>query len=208
MRKSIIFSVVLFAVVAFILALVGLFVKTAMPDLDPDIALIHGLSALLPVGLTGLAVVVFFGALMSSIDTYAYTASSAFVHDFFKKLSKESTVSFIRFSIAGTIVLSTIISIYLQDLIQASFIFAAFVVVLAVPTIITWIRPNVKPRTLNSTLVVGTTLLVIFLAIGIAQDDLTPTIVIKGIAGSLAGLAIGFVYSKFSSNKLSPEQQS
>jgi Na+/proline symporter len=205
LRKSILFSVVVFAVVAFILALVGLFVKTAMPALDPDIALIHGLSALLPVGLIGLAVVVFFGALMSSIDTYAYTASSALVHDFFKKLSKESTVSFIRVSIAGTIVISTIISIFLQDLIQASFIFAAFVVVLAVPTIITWIRPNVKRRTLNSTLVVGTTLLVIFIALGLAQDDLSPTIVIKGIAGSLAGLAIGFIYSKLSNEKSLPE---
>jgi Na+/proline symporter len=207
LRKSIFFSVVVFAVVAFILALVGLFVKTAMPDLDPDIALIHGLSALLPVGLIGLAVVVFFGALMSSIDTYAYTASSAFVHDFFKNLSKENTVSFIRVSIAGTIVISTIISIFLQDLIQASFIFAAFVVVLAVPTIITWIRPQVKRRTLNSTLVVGTTLLVIFIALGLAQDDLNPTIIIKGIAGSLAGLAIGFVYSKFSNEKSLPERQ-
>lgn len=208
LRKSIFYSIVVFAVVAFILALVGLFVKTAMPALDPDIALIHGLSALLPAGLIGLAVVVFFGALMSSIDTYTYTASSAFVQDFFKKLSKEKTVSLIRVSIASIIVISTVISILLQDLIQASFIFAAFVVVLAVPTIITWIRPSIRRRTLNSTLIVGTTALVIFIALGLAQDNLTPTIVIKGIAGSLVGLAIGFIYSKFSKEKSLPELQS
>ena len=207
LRKSIFYSILVFAVVAFILALVGLFVKTAMPALDPDIALIHGLAALLPVGLIGLAVVVFFGALMSSIDTYAYTASSAFVQDFSKKLSKEKTVSLIRVSIASVIVTSTIISILLQDLIQASFIFAAFVVVLAVPTIITWIRPSIKRRTLNSTLVVGTALLIVFIALGLAQNNLTPTIVIKGIAGSLAGLVIGFVYSKLSKDKSVPELQ-
>ncbi|OGI98634.1 hypothetical protein A3H53_01300 [Candidatus Nomurabacteria bacterium RIFCSPLOWO2_02_FULL_40_10] len=208
LRKSIFYSIIVFAVVAFILALVGLFVKTAMPALDPDIALIHGLAALLPVGLIGLAVVVFFGALMSSIDTYAYTASSAFVQDFFKKLSKEKTVALIRVSIASVIVVSTIISILLQDLIQASFIFAAFVVVLAVPTIITWIHPSIKRRTLNSTLVIGTALLIVFIALGLSQNNLTPTIVIKGIAGSLAGLVIGFIYSKFSKDKSVPELQS
>lgn len=207
LRKSIFYSIIVFAVVAFILALVGLFVKTAMPALDPDIALIHGLSALLPVGLVGLAVVVFFGTLMSSIDTYTYTASSAFVQDFFKKLSKEQTVSFIRISIASIIVISTIISVLLQDLIQATFIFVAFVVVLAVPTIITWIRPNIRRRTLNSTLVVGTALLAIFIALGFVQDNLTPTIVIKGIAGSLIGLIIGFVYSKFSKDQSLSELQ-
>ena len=207
LTKSIFFSVGIFSVVALMLALVGLFVKTAMPALDPDIALIHGLAALLPVGLAGLAVVVFFGALMSSIDTYAYTAASAFIHDFFKSLPKEKTVSFIRISIAGTIVIATLIAIFLQDLIQAAFIFAAFVVVLAIPTIITWIRPGVKPRTLNSTLVIGTTLLVIFMAIGLAQGNLTPKIVVKGMAGSLIGLVIGFLYSKVSRKRSSAELQ-
>ena len=202
LRKSIIYSIIVFTIVAFILTLVGLFVKTAMPNIDPDTALIRGLSALLPVGFVGLEVVIFFGALMSSIDTYAYTASSAFVQDFFKKLPKEKVISRIRISIASIILISTTISIFLQNLIQASFIFAAFVVVLAVPTIITWIRPSIKRRTLNSTFIIGTALLIVFIILGLTQNNLTPTIVIKGIAGSLIGLVVGFVYSKFSKENL------
>lgn len=197
LKKSIFGSIVVFLIAAFVLTIVGLLVKVQLPNLDPDIALIHGFSQLLPIGLSGLAIVVFFAAFMSSIDTYVYTASSTLVQDFFRKLSKSGTVRMIRLAIFGFVVLGTSIAILLADLIQASFIFAAFVVVLAIPTIATWIKPKIKRTTLNTSFLVGITILILFIALDLIKDNLTPSIVIKGIGGSLLGLVLGSVISFF-----------
>lgn len=197
LRKSLVLSIIVFGFVAFTLSLVGLFIKSALPDLDPDFALVSGLSQLLPVGFAGLALVVFFAALMSSIDTYVYTASSAIVQDFRKNLSKDKTVKNIRVMIAVILMVSVGAAILIQDLIEASFIFASFVVVLAIPALITWIRPTVQKYTLDSTFVIGTIFLVLFIAIDFLGGNLTPIIVLKGIAGSLIGLIVGVIVSKF-----------
>ena len=196
LRKSLILSIVMFGVVGFILALVGLFIKSALPGLDPDFALVIGLTELLPIGLSGLALVVFFAALMSSIDTYVYTASSAVVQDFGRYVSQERTVAYIRIVIAITLVLSTVVAILVQDLIKVSFIFASFVVVLAVPTLVTWVRPAVTALTLNIAFIIGTVLLVVIAIADFTGGTLSPAIVLKGVGGSVIGLTVGVLVSK------------
>lgn len=195
LKKSLIGSIIVFFLVAIILSIVGLLIKVRLPFLDPDVALIHGFAQLLPVGLSGLAIVVFFAAFMSSIDTYIYTASSALVQDFFRRLNKKKTVSMIRRAIFSLAIIATIITILLADLIQASFIFASFVIVLAIPTVATWIKPSIKRTTLNFTFAVGILALLIFLVLDLMQNNLTPMIVMKGIGGSLLGLVIGSIVS-------------
>lgn len=195
LKKSMLYSIFSFAVVAFILAVVGLAIKTALPGADPDLALVQGLHGLLPAGLAGLAVVMFFAALMSSIDTYAYTASSSLIQDLIRGISKKKTVFLIRLCLIGVIAVGTLMSILIQDLLRASFIFVAFVVTLAIPTIATWIKPRINKATLDIALVFGTALLIVLVALGIAQNNLDPSITVKGIGSSLLGLFIGFVYS-------------
>jgi len=205
LRKSLLGSIIVFLVVAFVLAVVGLLIKTQLPNLDPDVALIHGFAQLLPIGLSGLAIVVFFAAFMSSIDTYVYTASSSIVQDFFRKYTKSQTVSAIRLAMFGILASATIITIVLADLIQASFIFAAFVTVLAIPTIATWIKSSIKPITLNTSFLIGIIVLVLFIITDFMQNNLTPSIAIKGMGGSILGLIIGSIISAFKKTNSRPK---
>ncbi len=154
LKKGIFYSVIIYLMVAVVLSLIGLAIKTQFPGIDPDTALVQGFANLLPAGLMGLAVVVFFAAFMSSIDTYAYTASSSFVHDFLN-FKKAKAVRAIKIAITAIIVLGALIATAIQDLILGSFIFVSYVVILALPTITTWIKPSIKGNTLSIAIIFG-----------------------------------------------------
>jgi Na+/proline symporter len=196
LKKSILSSVGLYLFVAAVVAVVGLVIKTQLPLLNPNIALVEGFVRLLPVGLSGLAVVVFFSAFMSSLDTYVYTASAALVHDFFGQLNKEQTVKAIRKAMFLLTIPATILSIAIGDIIDISFIFVAFVIILAFPVICTWVKPSIKSRTLNTMFAFSFVLLVSLVIIDFIQGTLNELIVLKALGLSMAGLVIGSVYSK------------
>ena len=197
LKKGIFYSVVVYVLVALVLSVIGLAIKTSFPGIDPDIALVQGFAQLLPVGLIGLALVVFFAAFMSSIDTYAYTAASSLIQNWFKKLTKVQTVRAIRLAVTAFILLGAIIAILIQDLILGAFIFASYTVILAIPTIATWIKPSIKRHTITTSILVGIIGLTIFVVLGVIAGELTPIIVLEAIAVSLIGLAIGALSSKF-----------
>jgi len=197
LKKSISYSIIVYIFVAIVLSLIGLAIKAKFPGLDPDIALVEGFAQLLPSGLIGLALVVFFAAFMSSIDTYAYTAASSFVHDWFPKLTKAKTVKAIKLAVTAIIAIGSLIAIAIQDLILGSFIFASYAIILAVPTLATWIKPSIKKSTLSISIVIGMIGLTIFTVWGVINNSLTPIIVLEAIAVSLAGLIIGALTSKF-----------
>ena len=190
--KSIFYSIVIYVAVAVILTLIGLAIKAALPDLDPDIAIIEGFTQLLPVGFGGLAVIVFFGAFMSSMDTYAFTASSSFVQDYLsKRLSKAEIVRLTRWFLAVMVVLCTIVALLLQSVVLTTYIFVAFAAVLAVPVIASWIRPKMKTKTMEWSLIVGLVLLVVFGALEVASGGITSMMILKGIISGLVGLGVG-----------------
>ena len=197
LKHGILYSVGVYIAVAGLLALIGLAVKTQLPGIDPDIALIHGFVTLLPAGLIGLAVVIFFAAFMSTIDTLSYTSASAIVQDFFKRLSKEQTVFGIKIALILVIIVASIVAIAVQDLILGAFMFAGYAVILAVPTIATWIKPSIRIPTINTAFIFGIIILTIYIVRGVLANSLTPTLVIFAILFSLVGLAIGAVISKF-----------
>ena len=196
LKKGIFYSVIVYIIVAVILSLIGLAVKAQFPGLDPDTALVQGFAQLLPTGLIGLAVVVFFAAFMSSIDTYAYTASSSFVHDFLR-LRKAKAVRAIKYALIVIVALGTIIAISIQDLILGSFIFASYVIILALPTLATWIKPTIKSTTISTAIVIGLIGLTILTTVDVIQDNVTPLIIIKSLGISIVGLIIGAIASKF-----------
>lgn len=197
LKKGIFWSVVVSLVVAVFLTVIGLAVKTQFPGLDPDIALIEGFARLLPTGLIGLALVVFFAAFMSTVDTMAYTAASSFVQDFFKKLSKKQTVTAIKWAISVFVVLGALVAILLQDLVLGAFIFVSYLVILAVPTLLTWIKPKVKPTTLSTGIIFGIIALTILTIYQAITTVITPLIVLEAIGISIVGLIIGAIVSKF-----------
>ncbi len=194
LKKGLLLSSFVYAIFAFLLALIALTVKVKFPGVDPDLALIYGFANLLPTGLLGLSVVLLFAAVMSSLDTYIFTGASAIVHDFFD-WDKKKTVRNIRKVIFALAVIGTIVSVLIQSLIIGSYLFVAMLVVLAVPVIATWINRSIKQRTLLWGFSLGVLGFVSFLIMNISE--VTPMIVVVAIASTLVGLGIGGVVSLF-----------
>jgi SSS family solute:Na+ symporter len=191
-KKSIFYSVIVYFLVCLALAIIALTVKSLLPQLDPDTALIYGFGKLLGPGLAGLAIVLLFAAIMSSIDTYAFTTSSAIIQDFFRKLNKGTTIKAIKIVLTMILILSTILVIALENMVLSTYIFTGFVIVLAIPTLATWFRKKINPLTLTISFIIN--------FIGISYILLTspvidPSLVSKMIIISIAGLLIGGVTS-------------
>ncbi|MBW3021966.1 sodium:solute symporter family protein [Candidatus Woesearchaeota archaeon] len=198
-KKSIALSGVVYAFVGFLLALVALTVKTKFPTVDPDLALIHGFGNLLPAGLVGLAVVLLFAAIMSSIDTYIFTCSSAIVQDF-TYLTKKSTVKRIKQVMLIVSIIALLIAILVHNLVIGSFIFVSFLVIIGVAAITTWIRKEIKQMALVWGFVVGLIGLVAFIIQMMLAGEITTMVVIAALGSSILGLIIGGVISFFKSN--------
>ena len=194
LKKGILWSAIIYAVFAFLLALVALTVKVRFPGIDPDLALIHGFANLLPAGLLGLSVVLLFAAIMSSLDTYIFTGASVIVQDFFD-WDKRQTVKNMRKVIFILAVLGTLISILIQSLILGSYIFVAALVILAIPVIATWIKKSIRQRTLIYGFIFGIIGFTIFLIKTL--DNISPTIVVVALLSTIVGLVIGGIVSIF-----------
>jgi SSS family solute:Na+ symporter len=195
LKRGILLSAGFYALFAVLLGLVALTVKVQFPGIDPDLALIHGFGSLLPAGLLGLATVLLFAAIMSSADTYVFTGASSIVQDFFR-WDKEKTVKYIRGAVLILAVLATLISILIQDLIVSAYIFASFVLALAVIVVTTWIRRKVKSSTLITGFLIGVfaTIFLLFYY-SIFVGEIQPGLVIVALLATIVGLLIGGVIS-------------
>jgi SSS family solute:Na+ symporter len=191
-KKSIFYSVLIYFFVCLMLAIIALAVKTLLPQLDPDTALIYGFGQLLSPGLAGLAIVLLFAAIMSSIDTYAFTTSSAVIQGFFRKLNKGVTIKAIKLVITMLLILSTILVIVLENMVLSTYIFTGFVIVLAIPTLATWFRKKVNPLTLAISFIISFIGIIYIL---LTAPVLDPSLVSKMILISLSGLLIGGIVS-------------
>jgi len=195
--NGLLLSVVIYFGFALLLGIVALTVKAKFPNIDPDLALIHGLSNMVPSGLIGLAVVLLFSAIMSSVDTYIFTGASIIVQDF-TNLDKRRTVKNIKIAIVVLALLGTFVGILIQGLLMSAYIFAAFMLVIATAVLATWIRKRIKPFTLQTGFCVGIVALIILLIKSIAiEGEIQPTMVIAGIILTIIGLIAGGIISKF-----------
>jgi len=196
LKKSIILSIIIYISLALMLALIALTVKAKFPTIDPDLALVYSFNTLLSPGIVGLSIILLFAAIMSSLDTYLFTAASSVAQDFYI-LSKRKTVRMIKkFSIIlGLIAL--IVSIIIQNLIIGSFIFISFTIVLSVSTIATWFNKKVLERTLIIGIITGITGVLIVLIKQLLENNLQPSIMIVSLVASIFGIIIGAIITRF-----------
>jgi len=193
-RNGMILSAIVYAVVAFLLGLVALTVKASFPAIDPDLALIHGFGNLLPVGLIGLAVVLLFSAIMSSLDTYLFTASSAIIQDL---TPNKKNVKMIRNTILILAVLATILAISLNKLVISTYIFVTVILALGATVIATWMRKKIKETTLVTGMIIGLASIGILLIVYSLTVGIQPTLAVIGLLATIIGLFIGGIISKF-----------
>ncbi len=196
LKKGILLSAVVYAVFAFLLALIALTIKAKFPEIDPDLALIHGFANLLPAGLVGLSIVLLFSAVMSSVDTYIFTASSSVIQDFFKG-EKKKIISLIRKALIVFTVLGALIAIIIQNLVVSAYIFVAFESVIAIPVMATWIKKGIKPFSLVLGFLFGIITTIILLLYYLPKGDVSASIVMIAIVFTIAGLLLGGLINKF-----------
>jgi len=195
LRNGLILAAIVYLIFALLLAVVSLTIKTNFPGVDPDLALIHGFANLLPAGLLGLAVILLFAALMSSIDTYIFTAASAVIQDFSVQ-DKKKTVRNVRRAIFVIAIIGTAIAIIIESLIIGTFIFVAVATVLAVSVFATWIKPSIKQKTLIYGLIIGLIGFFACLIPNLLLGNVTATIVLISLGASIIGLGIGALVSR------------
>ncbi len=101
-RKSSINAALIVIPVSFLLAFLGLLARSRFPEIPPETALPAILDSLIPIGLKGLIVAGFLGAIMSSADTCLISASTIIAINVFRPLtsiSSEKTLGVTRVAV-------------------------------------------------------------------------------------------------------------
>ncbi|MFO7669835.1 MAG: sodium:solute symporter family protein [Bacteroidales bacterium] len=199
-RWSIIMSSLFYIIVGFILLLIGLVIRTDIPDISADTSLIVGFSRLLPVGMAGLSVVIIYSAVSSSADTYLFTASASVSQDFFEQsgLTKtENLKKTMRWSMLVLMILGVSMSLLLRDIVDTTFFFVSLTMSLGLLVLVMWIYPKINRLSVNLSILfclIGVIVPAIF--IGISEK-----LVMWAFAFCIGGLVLGLVINPFLSSK-------
>jgi Na+/proline symporter len=191
-RRSIFLSSLFYIIVGFILLMIGLVIRSDIPDINPDTSLIVGFSRLLPVGLAGLSVVIIYSSVSSSADTYMFTASASVTQDFLEKTGLTQKVNLrrtMRYSLMVLMLLGISMALILRDIVDATFFFVSLTMSLGLLVLVLWIAPRINRLSVNLSILfclVG--VLIPTIAIGISED-----LVIWAFAFCLGGVAIGLI---------------
>jgi Na+/proline symporter len=191
-KRSLFLSSVFYFVIGFILLLIGLVIRSAIPDISAETSLIVGFSRLLPVGLAGLSVVIIYSSISSSADTYMFTTASSVTQDFLEKTgitSKEKLRVSMRASLVVLMILGITMAVVLKDIIDTTFFFVSLTMSLGFLTMVIWIYPKINRYSVNLTItfcLVG--VIVPAIVIGISED-----LIIYAWGLCLVGLLMGIV---------------
>lgn len=196
LKKSLILASSLYFIVGVVLLLIGLVIRTKLAGLDADTSLIVGFSNLLPAGLAGLAVVIFYSAIMSSSDTYLFTSNASLTQDFLQKsgyVKKEKLLKVMKISMALLMVFGVILSLIIRDIVDTTFFFVALMMSLGFITLVVWVKPKINKHAINFAIIFS---LIGVIALAIIQG-ISTSLVIYSLGLSLIGLIIGSTFNLF-----------
>ena len=130
-RKSIVGTVVLMVVLAFVIGTLGMATKVAFPDIAASDAFVYAFGELLPSWLGPLSLVLLLSIIMSSLDTCIFLASLAITNDTLKKsgiISTEKSRYVARFAIVAIAIISALSALMNRDIIAVLYgVFLIFV---------------------------------------------------------------------------------
>ena len=193
LKKSLILASTFYIIIGVVLMFIGIIIRTKLAGIDPDTSLVMGFSELLPAGLVGVGIIVFYSAVMSSADTFLFTSASSLSQDFIariKQLSKEKLLKVMKIVMAGLTAIAIVLSIGLRDIIDTTFLFVALTMSLGFLVMFLWIVPKLNKYSLNLALIfsfVGIIILSILKGISVS-------LVIYSLGFSVIGLIIGEIY--------------
>ena len=186
-KKSMIWLAVLLVIVGIVLLFIGLIIRNEIPAANPDTALVDGFSALLPAGLTGLAVVVFYSTIMSSADSYLFAVSSSITQDLFHRKQTDSSVKKSRFWIVVLAILGILIAIFVKEVLGATYFLVALMFALGSVVILSWLFPRISKQMIFYALLFGCLATIG----GLLIVDVSELLIAFSIGGVLTGLGVG-----------------
>ena len=192
-KRSLFLSSVFYFIIGFILLMIGMIIRIDIPDISADTSLIIGFSKLLPIGLSGLSVVIIYSAVSSSADTYMFTTASSITQDFFEKMGiiKHNNLNkILRISMTILMILGVIMALLLRDIVDTTFFFVSLTMSLGFLIVILWIYPKINKYSVN--------LSIVFCLIGVILPaiiiGISTSLVIYAIIMCIVGLIIGMIY--------------
>jgi len=141
LKRSLILASLFYIALGFVLGFIMLAIRSVLPGLEADTALVAGLTKLLPVGLSGLGAVVFYSAIMSSADTFLFTANASLTNDLLlrdKTEQKNKLLLQTKLSMTLLAVMALLLAIVVRDIIDATFLFVSFTVSLGFLVLLLW----------------------------------------------------------------------
>jgi len=199
-KRSLFYSSLFYFIIGFILLLIGLVIREAIPDITADTSLIVGFSRLLPVGLAGLSVVIIYSSISSSADTYMFTTAASVTQDFLEKTgltSKDKLKTTMRISMVVLMILGISLALVLKDIVDTTFFFVSLTMSLGFLTVVIWIYPRINRHSVNFSIA--------FCLIGVVIPaiifGISTTLVIYAIGLCIVGLIAGIILNWFTPAK-------
>jgi len=91
--KTMLTTALLYTLFGIVLGALGLYLRGLVGNIQPEMLLIAGFKVILPVALASLGTIFMMAAVMSSADTYTFTAASLLVQDIINPLRKKTNSS-------------------------------------------------------------------------------------------------------------------
>ncbi len=199
-KRSLFLSSLFYLIIGIILLIIGIIVRTELPNIDPDTALIVGFSKLLPVGLAGLSVVIIYSAVSSSADTYMFTTASSVTQDFLEKsikLDKQQVFRTMRISMVVLMTLGITITLLIRDIVEATFFFVSLTMSLGFLIVVIWIVPKINRYSVNLSI----TLCLVGVIIPAAIVGISEMLIIYAWTSCIVGVLVGMVINKIKNNR-------
>lgn len=192
-KRSLFLSSVFYFIIGFILLMIGMVIRVDIPNISADTSLIVGFSSLLPIGLSGLSVVIIYSAVSSSADTYMFTTASSVTQDFLEKLGivkHDNLNKILRIILTVLMILGVLMALLLRDIVDTTFFFVSLTMSLGFLIVILWIYPKLNKYSVNLSILLcllGVILPALFIGI-------STSLVIYAILMCIAGVVIGLIY--------------
>lgn len=185
-RKSTSYLSIILVLIGVILLFIGLIIRSQLPDANPDTALVDGFKELLPLGWSGLAVIVVYSCIMSSADSYLFAATSSITQDILSSSDNKNIVWQTRIWLLLFVALAVIIAIATAKVLDASYFLVALMFVTAFAVIAAW---NFKVKA--SQILFGFFFGMLAVFAGIFISGLGEMLILFAVIGFLVGLVIG-----------------
>ena len=184
LKKSFIFTIMLFALVGILLSLVAIIIKIKLPGIDPEMALISGFQFLLPSGLLGIGLITLFAAIMSSADSLAFVSSEMLLYNV---LEFKRTVGNLKIGIILILILGSFSAIFFRSLLDVVHLYLGLYAIISSVVLMTWFRKYISRIVIISGVLIGVlSILSTTLIMGIGKY-----LIIVGFLGGILGMIIG-----------------